>query len=67
MGVSPVEFQALPGPEVGALRGKTIRLGSFLGPGGQLKGGMQNGKLQKRRKEFRLPNWSAPNKPAFSC
>jgi hypothetical protein len=32
--VSPVEFQALPGPEVRALRAKIMRHVSFLGPGG---------------------------------
>jgi len=35
MAVSSTEFQALPGPEVRPLCAKTIRHGSFLGPGGQ--------------------------------
>jgi hypothetical protein len=35
VGVRSVEFQALPGSEARALRGKTIRHASFLGPGGQ--------------------------------
>jgi hypothetical protein len=35
VGVKGVEFQALPGPEARALRAKTIRRTSFLGPGGQ--------------------------------
>jgi hypothetical protein len=35
MGVSSIEFQALPGPEVRPLCAKTIRHGPLLGPGGQ--------------------------------
>jgi hypothetical protein len=35
MGVSSIEFQALPGPEVRPLCAKTIRHGLLLGPGGQ--------------------------------
>jgi len=36
VGLSPIEFQALPGPEVRALREKTMRRPSFLGPGGRV-------------------------------
>jgi hypothetical protein len=35
MAVSSIEFQALHGPEARPLGAKTIRQGSFLGPGGQ--------------------------------
>jgi hypothetical protein len=34
VGVSPVVFQALPGPELRALREKSMRHFSFFGPGG---------------------------------
>jgi len=34
MGVSSIEFQALPGPEARALRAKTMRRTSFLELGG---------------------------------
>jgi hypothetical protein len=43
VGVSPIEFQALPGlevPPLAGLREKIMRRLSFLGPGGQLKCGM---------------------------
>ena len=36
VGLKTIEFQALPGPEAMALRGKTMRHASFLGPGGQV-------------------------------
>ena len=34
-GVKPIEFQALPGSEARALRAKTMKRASLLGPGGQ--------------------------------
>ncbi len=34
VGVRPIEFQAVPGQEAGALRGKIMRRIPFLGPGG---------------------------------
>jgi hypothetical protein len=40
--VKEIEFQAMPGPEARALRVKTMRRRSFLGPGGQPKCGMWN-------------------------
>ncbi len=52
MGVSPIEFQALRGPEVGALRGKAIRPGSFPGPGGQLNAECRMGNWRKEARNF---------------
>jgi len=55
VGARSIEFQALPGPEVRALRAKIMRHASFLGPGGQPKYGMWNRKRKdsKFNSEFR--------------
>jgi hypothetical protein len=56
--VSPIEFQALPGPEARALRAKTMRRASFLGPGGQFKCGMPIAEcgLKKKTKKSEIRN-----------
>jgi hypothetical protein len=56
-----IELQALPGPEARALRAKTMRRPSCLGPGGQLKCEMQSAKCGMPKKkdnnsEFYIPN-----------
>jgi hypothetical protein len=53
VGIRPVEFQVLAGPEAGALRGKTMRRASFFGPGGQAV-------------FSRVPGWSDGGAPGLS-
>jgi len=71
VGVSPIEFQPLPGPEVRASREKTMRRLSFLGTGGQLKCGMPIAEcgLKKKIKKIRNPKSAIRNNwaDAFSA
>jgi len=60
VGVRPIEFQALPGPEARALRAKTMRRVSSLRPGGQFKCGMSIAECGMEKgsenSEFHIPN-----------
>ena len=80
VGVKEMEFQAVPGPEARALRGKIMRHRSFLGSGGQAVLSPRRGVFRCRgarpgaraarpilRKPRRISGWNSFPTDAFSA